>query len=189
MAVAAILAWITYIGVENPIRLTRSALRNVMPSIALGVAMVVVAAGASLGVRHLAGGGIGQGAQALYQAARQDIPKIYPSGCHIDIPTVEPLDCRFGAKDPDGMIVLFGDSHAAHWFPALEAVATRKRWQLISLTKSGCPAVAFPTFNRQLKRDYIECDVRWSRNFGQLVKVYSTVHGGIRDDEATEVHA
>ncbi len=31
--------------------------------------------------------------------------------------------------------------------------------------------------------------LRWSRNFGQLVKVYSTVHGGIRDDEATEVQA
>ncbi len=31
--------------------------------------------------------------------------------------------------------------------------------------------------------------VRWSRKIGQLVKVYSTGYGGIRDDEATEVYA
>ena len=31
--------------------------------------------------------------------------------------------------------------------------------------------------------------VRWSRKIGQLVKVYSTGYGGIRDDEAPEVYA
>ena len=31
--------------------------------------------------------------------------------------------------------------------------------------------------------------LRWSRKIGQLVKVYSTGYGGIRDDEATEVYA
>ncbi len=31
--------------------------------------------------------------------------------------------------------------------------------------------------------------MRWSRKIGQLFKVYSPGYGGIRDDEATEVHA
>ncbi len=31
--------------------------------------------------------------------------------------------------------------------------------------------------------------MRWSWKIGQLFKVYSPGYGGIRDDEATEVHA
>ena len=34
-----------------------------------------------------------------------------------------------------------------------------------------------------------KCALRWSRKIGQLIKVYSTGNGGIRNDEATEVHA
>jgi hypothetical protein len=37
--------------------------------------------------------------------------------------------------------VLFGDSHAAQWFPALEAAARAEGWQFNAWTKSSCPAV------------------------------------------------
>jgi hypothetical protein len=49
------------------------------------------------------------------------------------------LPCVFG--DPHGTrtMVLWGDSHAEMWFPALNAVATRLKWRLVVLIELGCP--------------------------------------------------
>jgi hypothetical protein len=38
-------------------------------------------------------------------------------------------------------MVLYGDSHAAQWFPALAEIASRSGYKLVSLTKSACPSV------------------------------------------------
>jgi peptidoglycan/LPS O-acetylase OafA/YrhL len=65
--------------------------------------------------------------------------------------------CVFG--DPDGgrTVLLTGDSHAYQWFPALEALALRNHWKLISMTKSGCTLYNVKLFNTMLARDYREC--------------------------------
>ena len=44
-------------------------------------------------------------------------------------------------------IILYGDSHAAQWFPALEAMADERHFELIVMIKGGCPtaAVSIPT--------------------------------------------
>jgi hypothetical protein len=36
--------------------------------------------------------------------------------------------------------VLFGDSHAAYWFPALDLISRQEHWRLVLVTKDGCPA-------------------------------------------------
>jgi hypothetical protein len=38
------------------------------------------------------------------------------------------------------VIVLFGDSHAAQWFPAFEAASRANGWKLVVMTKMACPA-------------------------------------------------
>ena len=55
-------------------------------------------------------------------------------------------------------VVLFGDSHAAQWVPALQQLATERGWQLISLTKSSCPAARVTVYSDVLRRTYLECD-------------------------------
>jgi len=55
-------------------------------------------------------------------------------------------------------VVLFGDSHAAQWFPALDRLAIERSWRLVSLTKALCGAVDHPVWNGNLKRAYPECD-------------------------------
>jgi hypothetical protein len=35
--------------------------------------------------------------------------------------------------------VLFGDSHATTWFPALDAIVKEQHWRLVDLTKAACP--------------------------------------------------
>ena len=79
--------------------------------------------------------------------AGADRPVIYRDGCLLDPGTTRGPDCVFG--DPSGRItvVLVGDSHAAHWFPAFEAAATARGWRLVVLAKKGCPAIPFPTYD------------------------------------------
>jgi peptidoglycan/LPS O-acetylase OafA/YrhL len=76
----------------------------------------------------------------LYQA-RNDLPLTYHDGCHLPFATTSGPPCVFGDTDSATTVVLFGDSHAAQWFPALDLIATRRNWRLVSLTKSGCPPV------------------------------------------------
>jgi peptidoglycan/LPS O-acetylase OafA/YrhL len=94
---------------------------------------------------------------ALTRAAR-DRPKVWTDGCHVDVPiTVAPQGCFYG--DPAGpeTVVLFGDSHAAQWFPALEQLAVERHWRLVELTKSSCSAADLPLWHDTLKREYTEC--------------------------------
>jgi hypothetical protein len=54
--------------------------------------------------------------------------------------------------------VLFGDSHAQHWFPAVERLAAEVDARFVSLTKSACPSVAVSVYLKSMKRMYHECD-------------------------------
>ena len=67
-------------------------------------------------------------------------PKVYPDGCHVNNGEVLSGECTYGDLSSDKTIVLYGDSHAAQWFPALEKLAEENNFKLISLTKSACPA-------------------------------------------------
>jgi hypothetical protein len=70
-----------------------------------------------------------------------DNPASYTNGCHLATAFTEiPSNCTFGANASAPLVVLFGDSHAAEWFPALEAMAESGTIRLESDTKSGCPS-------------------------------------------------
>jgi peptidoglycan/LPS O-acetylase OafA/YrhL len=67
-------------------------------------------------------------------------PKNNDDGCHIHFgQTVSPL-CQYGDKESKESIVLYGDSHAAQWLPALDIVGRKNGFKIISLTKSACPS-------------------------------------------------
>ncbi|NMO52565.1 acyltransferase [Actinoplanes sp. TBRC 11911] len=90
--------------------------------------------------------------------ARADRPPVWGNGCHADVPvTVAPPGCVFGDPAATTTVVLYGDSHAAHWFPAMERLAGEHHWRLVSLTKSACTAADVPVRHDILKREYTEC--------------------------------
>ena len=68
-------------------------------------------------------------------------PAIYGDGCHVNYGETESDYCTYGDKRASQSIVLYGDSHAAQWFPAIERFALLHGLKLVSLTKSACPAV------------------------------------------------
>ena len=71
-------------------------------------------------------------------------PAVYGDGCHVNYGETKSGYCTYGDKNSKTTIVLYGDSHAAQWFPALEQLAVTRGFKLISLTKSACPAVDSP---------------------------------------------
>lgn len=80
-----------------------------------------------------------KGAVSLAQLKAR--PQIYDDGCHANYAQTKSGKCEYGKLDSDKTMVLYGDSHAAQWFPALIEIANRSGYKLISLTKSACPSV------------------------------------------------
>ncbi|MGW2279398.1 acyltransferase family protein [Streptomyces sp. NPDC001770] len=65
---------------------------------------------------------------------------VYRDGCQAGYEGTDVPPCVYGDGTASRTVVLFGDSHAAQWFPALERVATEHHWRLVSLTKASCKA-------------------------------------------------
>lgn len=80
---------------------------------------------------------------------RGDKPAIYDNGCILDPGQAVPKDCVFGKADGAITIVLYGDSHAAQWFPAMRTIADKQGWRLVVMTKKRCPSAAIPTVEMQ----------------------------------------
>jgi SGNH domain (fused to AT3 domains) len=95
--------------------------------------------------------------------AAQDTPIIYADGCHLGFSAVLPPPCVFGASSSLTTVVLVGDSKAAQWFPALDLLARKHDWRLVSLTKSACTAADVTVWSGALGRAYSECDT-WRGN-------------------------
>jgi len=49
-----------------------------------------------------------------------------------------PIVCEYGDPASDHVVVLVGDSKVSQWRPAFEALADRRGWRLLQVTKSGC---------------------------------------------------
>lgn len=73
-------------------------------------------------------------------------PSVNRDGCNSGYGTDKSGLCEYGDLNSKNIVVLYGDSHAAQWFPALEKIATKQGFKLVSLTKAACPAV-------EVKRD------------------------------------
>ena len=56
------------------------------------------------------------------------------------------VPCAFGAPEgvARGRVALIGDSHAAHWRPAIDALTKTRKWWAVALTRSGCALSAVP---------------------------------------------
>jgi peptidoglycan/LPS O-acetylase OafA/YrhL len=94
------------------------------------------------------------------QHADADRGRSHVDGCLAsDDATVSP-PCVYGDPRSATTVVLFGDSHAMQWFPALEPIARRRGWRLVQLTKAGCPPSAARVIYAPERREHVEC-VPW----------------------------
>lgn len=73
-----------------------------------------------------------------------DLSPVSKDGCHRSPSETSLEGCVYG--DPKGgRVVLFGDSHAAQWYPALHPYAASRGYAVESRTKSACPSISATT--------------------------------------------
>ncbi|BFU42863.1 acyltransferase family protein [Krasilnikovia sp. MM14-A1004] len=196
---ALVLAALTYALVENPVRrlpmLRRRAWRGLCAglvmsaaSVALCVTLTAEAGTATSGYHaqplapqsnvttlqqriadsvHLPGVPVDL-TPKLSQAAL-DKPQLYKDMCSPAFTDWVIKDCAYGDLTSPTTVVLFGDSHAGHWFPAMEAIARQRHWRLVPLVKSACSAANVFIYQDSLKRPFTEC-VRWRRLAYQKIR-------------------
>ena len=183
LAVVAV-SWIptaaTHRWIEDPIRLSRVlALR---PNRALAIGLGCMAIGVSAGVLltdlqptlHTAPLSSVRGAAALSDQPRPqqhadavrpnplraeaDRSRMYYDGCLVGISGTNSNRCLYG--DPNGKhtLILFGDSHALQYAPALEELAETNDWRLIVLTKAECTPGEVRIRSMVARREYSQCD-------------------------------
>jgi peptidoglycan/LPS O-acetylase OafA/YrhL len=67
-------------------------------------------------------------------------PRIIADGCELGPGRDDIKPCVYGDQGSHTTVVLFGDSHAGHWFDALSWISKRRHWRLVVMTKEGCTA-------------------------------------------------
>jgi hypothetical protein len=95
---------------------------------------------------------------------------MHADGCQLDRSGTESAECAYGDPSSDTTVVLFGDSHAMLWFPALNKIAKERNWRLVGLTKSACPPAEVHRYNASLRRKYSECDAWRERTLKRIMQ-------------------
>jgi hypothetical protein len=72
--------------------------------------------------------------------AKSDLPRGF--SCLSVLAETDVVTCRFGSEDPVETVALLGDSHTASLYEAMETVAERRDWAVVTYMKAGCPALA-----------------------------------------------
>ena len=161
LALSLSLSELAWRWVENPCRFRWALGAPALRVVAIGLVGSLVLTGTGLLIRHgasFAPRPAGVGMLPEPDAVRLDWPPVLRNGCHLSIEAIESPDCAFGQADSANAVVLFGDSHAAQWFSALDEAARRAQLRLHSWTKSDCPPVDASAWNPRTRSVYSQCN-------------------------------
>ena len=90
-------------------------------------------------------------------------PIINHDGCHLQYPGTQSKPCAFGDTTSKTVVAMFGDSHMAAWFPALNVVSKEMHWRLLDFTKAGCMPPEVTVVRNGGTTPYPECTA-WRTN-------------------------
>ena len=157
-----VLAAVSKVTVEDPFRFgtfwTSRARRGFYPGIAGIIAVCLMCASALIVIGRTATTAAAVTTAlpttTLTQATDPDAPLV-PSIANrstdygqmfdcFDFDASGPHECTYGPEDATVRIALVGDSHAAHYIPALIGAATANNWRLTTITGMNCDAGLLP---------------------------------------------
>ena len=174
-AVALVLANLTFVLLESPVRFSRFLLAR--PALSLSLAVIVPAAGFS--ASHFVGGkaerALAEPDQQRLWLAAHDERVLYDSKCLTVARVSRVSECVFGDRSSSTLLVLFGDSHAEQWFPAVNVIAHQKHWRVVTLLKSSCPAARVDVYSLQLKGYDVECSAWRERALERIVQLQPAI--------------
>ncbi len=158
--VSLLLAILTYRFIEQPFRLSPYFKRHAVASVVAGATLSLGAAGFALLAKETFARPVillSSGQTLGYSEIWDDRPRVYDDRCLLRHADTELRPCIYGDRKGGKRVVLFGDSHAAAWFPALDKAAADAGWQLVVRTKAACPSIEAPIWSTALNRLYREC--------------------------------
>ena len=135
---ALAIAGVSYRFVENPVRFHPDLLQRPILSIICAGIVTVSLFGAALLSMWFATQLIKAPEMKVVTAAIDDISRLPRERCVTRTQSVEVKTCDFGNVSSATVIVLFGDSHAVHWFNPLQKIAESNGWRLTTVLKSSC---------------------------------------------------
>jgi peptidoglycan/LPS O-acetylase OafA/YrhL len=139
LLITVLFADLTNRFVEEPLRVKDIAPRRLVQFVGLAMLVSVLL---GLGIMKSTTSSILVDGKQTTLASIEARPISYENGCHLNYhQSISPL-CEFGKIGSTKTVVLYGDSHAAQWFPALNKLAEEKGFKLLTLTKSACPSIA-----------------------------------------------
>ena len=160
VGVALLCAWAAHNLIENPVRFWKPLQKRAGASLAIGGILmsvtVVAAAGMSLtdashaDVRDVT-------FRPLPSQARNDRSVVYADKCVVEYHDTGQPHCIYGDKTASARLVLVGDSHAASYFPAVEATAKRLGFRLDVRIKLGCTTAEVTQWQYKFDRPFEEC--------------------------------
>ncbi len=156
--VSLLLAAASYRFFETPIRHNRRLLARPGRAVAAGLAIIVCAGGAGLLWHHATK----VRDSALTFPGRSDAPIVYAMGCDDWNRPAVVTPCEFGDRHARHLAISFGDSVSTEWVPAYQRLFDRPGWRLIVFSRSSCPSVAEPLYDRMLRRTDTHC-IKWRR--------------------------
>ena len=147
--------------IENPLRYSRRLSRAPRRALAFGAASIACAVALASGLTavepripsapsaSVAGAAAAMEGEVRLQRvvsqlrptprkAKHDRGTLYEDGCLVPQNERVSPPCVYGNRRSKKTVVLFGNSHAMHWFPALERLAGPRDWRLVALTRAGC---------------------------------------------------
>ena len=149
------IAALSYALIEKPVRHNAFLMKRPLQSLAVGVMIGIVGLGSSLAWHHSIDVVAARPPQKAIFKAAKDFDSL--QGCLSEFGEARVRECEFGDRTATTNIVLFGDSHAAQWLPALRQIAIEHQFRVTTILKSACPAVRVTVFNPHLGRDEVEC--------------------------------
>ena len=163
IVVSVALAWLTKVLVEDPVRRSPALSGHQWRSLSTALAVALPVALVTVYIAGIPGqfnGKVGPGypgAAALASAlavpaepvlpppddAHAGLPVYWRQGCLVDQQVTAPKECVYGdTAKPSLTVALVGDSIAGNWFPALEQLALRYHWKLVTDTHAVCTFTA-----------------------------------------------
>jgi hypothetical protein len=101
--------------------------------------------------------------------AHTAMPPPFDNGCLLKWIPVNSPPCVSGTTSSHTTIALFGDSHAAQWYSAIDSIARRRGWKLETHTKVTCPPLLVRINLPYLHREYTECE-KWTQQTLQKLR-------------------
>lgn len=160
------LSVLTHYVFENPVRFHPLLVRSKLRSQGMGLALVAVTALAGFGMAQYARGvtvTLNDGRRILIEDITRNKSLAYSEDCHLSQIEIKHAPCVFGKTGAKVEMVLFGDSHAAHFFDAAEAASLSRDTAFLMRSKSGCPPLDGLLWNVKFKRPYYEC-FQWQQS-------------------------